>query len=356
MRKPVLLTVIALGISTALAAPPTTPRVQAPGPTAHLEDERNTIDVFEAAGPATVFVTQNQLVRDLWTRQTSEVPAGSGTGFLWDTQGHVVTNYHVVDGGRSFKVTLHDGQAYDARVVGGEPRKDIAVLQIDAPASALQPLPLPPEGTELHVGQKAIAIGNPFGLDHTLTTGVVSAIGRELAGYGGVTIRDMIQTDASINPGNSGGPLLDSRGQLIGMNTAIFSQSGSSAGIGFAVPVSTIRRVVPQLIAYGQVKQVGLGVSLVSDAIARRAGVDGVAIEQVRAESPAAAAGLRGLQQDPRGARLGDVIIGVDDAEIHSYDDLYNALFDRKEGQEVKVRVRRGAGEVVVRVVLTLLD
>ncbi|HGG56165.1 MAG TPA: trypsin-like serine protease, partial [Nannocystis exedens] len=187
---------------------------------ARLEDERNTIAVFEAAAAATVYVTQKRIVRDLNMRAL-EVPTGSGTGFLWDTEGHVVTNYHVIDTGRargSFAVTLHNQRTYDAVLVGGEPKRDIAVLKIDAPAAELRAIRVLPAGGSIDVGQKTIAIGNPFGLDHTLTTGVVSAKGREVVGYGGITIRDMIQTDASINPGNSGGPLLDSSGRLIGMN------------------------------------------------------------------------------------------------------------------------------------------
>jgi S1-C subfamily serine protease len=317
-----------------------TPEVPPPSPSAYIEDERNTMAVFEAASRATVFVTQRQVVRD-FSRGLVEVPRGSGTGFLWDDRGHVVTNYHVVDGARALSVTLADGSELPATFVGGEPRKDIAVLRIDAPADKLVAIRLPPEGHELRVGQKAVAIGNPFGLDNTLTVGVISALGRDVEGYGGVTIRDMVQTDASINPGNSGGPLLDSQGRLIGMNTMIFSRSGSSAGIGFAVPVSTIQRVVSQIVEFGKPLNVGLGVTLLQDAQARRLGIRGVILRDVAEGSPAERAGLTGLRPTPRGVAVGDVIVGIDGQEIARYDDLYQALDARSPGDVVAVRLLR---------------
>jgi S1-C subfamily serine protease len=320
-----------------------------------IEDETNTIEVFEAAAPATVFVTQKQLVRDRWSRNAMSIPAGSGTGFIWDDRGHVVTNFHVIAKGQSFEVAMHDGSTHEARLVGGDPNKDIAVLRIHPPPAALSPVRLPPEDSSLVVGQKTLAIGNPFGLDHTLTTGVVSALGRDVMGYGGVTIRDMIQTDASINPGNSGGPLLDSAGRLIGMNTMIYSRSGGSAGIGFAVPVSSIRRVVPQLIAHGRTTRAGLGIERVPDHIARQNGIEGIVIRAVVPRGPAAAAGLRGLQQRRFGTALGDVIVGVEGEAIRNFDDLYNALDGRNPGDEVVVRVRRDDSVREVRLRLTQL-
>jgi S1-C subfamily serine protease len=323
---------------------------------ARTEDEQNTIAVFRAAAPATVFVTQNQLVLDRYSLRATETPTGAGSGFIWDEQGHVVTNYHVVAGARSLTVTLHDQSVWPAQLVGGDPRKDVAVLKIEAPESALVPVARPPEGYELEVGQKTLAIGNPFGLDHTLTTGVVSALGREIVGYGNVTIKGMIQTDASINPGNSGGPLLDSGGRLIGMNTMIFSQAGQSAGIGFAVPHQTVDRVVTQIITTGKVTQVGIGISALEDAIARRAGIDGVAVLEVLPGTPAAKAGLRGLTMTPRGARVGDVIVAVDGAEIDDYDDLYNALDPRKPGEKVKLGILREGQKVEVEVPLVVVN
>lgn len=306
-----------------------------------IEDEQNTVDIFDNAGPGTVFVTQNQIVRDRYTMRATEVPSGSGSGFIWDTDGHIITNYHVIDGSSHLTVTLYNQKTYPAKLVGGEPKKDIAVLKIDAPTDELTPIPRPDDTYELAVGQKAIAIGNPFGLDHTITTGIISAMGRDQLGYGGVTIRDMIQTDASINPGNSGGPLLDSSGQLIGMNTMIFSKSGASAGIGFAVPFSTIKRVVPQIIRTGKAQQIGLGISILPDAIARRNGIQGVIVRQVANNSPAARAGLRGVEQNYRGTYIGDVIVGIDDKKVTNYDTLYNALDTYQPGDTIQVKIRR---------------
>jgi S1-C subfamily serine protease len=309
---------------------------------ARIDDEKNTIAVFRQAAPSTVFVTQKRVVVDYLAGTAEEVPAGSGSGFVWDRAGHVVTNFHVVKDAESLSVTFQGQQSFPAKVVGVEPRKDIAVIQVDAPAALLKPVPVE-QHVALEVGQKTLAIGNPFGLDHSLTTGIVSALGRQVQGIGGVTIRDMIQTDAAINPGNSGGPLLDSAGQLIGMNTMIFSKSGSSAGIGFAVPVSTIARVVPQIIKSGKAEQLGLGIQI--DPLARlerRLGLRGVVVLAVPADSPAAKTGLHGIAQTTRGLLLGDVIIGVDAAKVDDFDDLYNALDVHHAGDRVDVKVRRG--------------
>ncbi len=324
----------------AKAATPT-PKVPKPSATARLEYEQNSIDVFRAVSPATVFVTQKQVVRDRWSMRALEVPSGSGTGFIWDAEGHVVTNYHVIAQSRSVEVALVDGTIFAAELVGGDPNKDIAVLKITAPANKLTPVRLPPENMELEVGQKALAIGNPFGLDHTLTVGAISALGRDVKGFGGVTIRGMIQTDASINPGNSGGPLLDARGQLIGMNTMIFSNSGSSAGIGFAVPVKIIRKLVPQIIRHGKPMRAGLGVELVSDELARANGIAGVVILEAVPGGPAASAGLEGLKRTRRGVLIGDVIVGMEEFPIESYDDLYQVLDRYEPGDEVEIVVLR---------------
>jgi S1-C subfamily serine protease len=318
-------------------------------------DEENTIAVFERTSAATVFVSQHQRVRDWSTRRIREVEAGTGSGFLWNTQGHIVTNWHVVDGGSRFVVTFNDGSEHEAELVGGESRKDIAVLKIKPAGRTLTPVRLPAKNAQLRVGQKTIAIGNPFGLDQTLTTGIVSALGREIPGYGGVRIRGMVQTDAAINPGNSGGPLLDSDGRLMGMNTMIYSESGSSAGIGFAVPVDTLRKVVPELIRTGSVQQVGIGVSLVDGALVRRAGIRGAVIDTVIPGGPAAKAGLRGLTQGRRGAIPGDIIVGVGTDEVANYDDLYTLLDGREPGAVVTVRLRNGDRERTVRIALAVL-
>jgi S1-C subfamily serine protease len=343
--------------ATSLPAPATTPVIPKPSPRARLEAEQNVIDVFRNAAPATVFVTQKRMVRD-WSMKALEVPAGTGTGFLWDAAGHVVTNYHVVDTGRTrgrYTVTLHSQKSYDAELLGGDPNKDIAVLRLLNCAEKLTPLPPLPVDMKLDVGQTAIAIGNPFGLDHTLTTGVISALGREVQGYGGVKIRDMIQTDASINPGNSGGPLIDSGGYLIGMNTMIFSKTGSSAGIGFAVPVSAIRRVVPQIITSGRVEHPGIGIEPLPDAYAARAGLRGVVVMRTLPGSPAGQAGVRGLTETPQGdILLGDIIVGINEHAIDDFDDLY-AAFDRYNiGDEVTLTLLRERQRVQVK--LRLVD
>jgi S1-C subfamily serine protease len=334
----------AASIPSVVPAPPRTDPIAPLSSAAFIEDESNTINVFRETAASAVFVTQKQVVVDYWAGQAVEVPAGSGSGFVWDDQGHIVTNFHVVQNARSVTVTLQDQSTHEAVVRGVEPRKDIAVLKIEAPKEKLVPIRLRDNKRQnLEVGQKTIAIGNPFGLDHTLTVGIVSAVGRSVDGVGGVTIRDMIQTDAAINPGNSGGPLLDSGGRLIGMNTAIYSKSGVSAGVGFAVPATTIQRVVPQIIRTGRAEQVGLGIRIdVEQRFERRAGVRGVVVLGVQPGSPAEKAGLRGVERTIRGAVLGDIIVGIDGKAIDDYDDLYNALDAHQPGDHVKLKVRRG--------------
>jgi len=326
-------------------------------PDARTEDERNTIAVFARAARSCVFVTQHQIVVDYFGGSAHDEPAGSGSGFIWDELGHVVTNFHVVAGAPSLTVTLQDQSTFPAHVVGTEPRKDIAVLKIEAPAGALAAISRYQSRVELEVGQKVIAIGNPFGLDQTLTTGVVSALGRQVDGIGGVKIREMVQTDAAINPGNSGGPLLDSTGRLIGMNTMIFSKSGASAGIGFAVPANTISRVVPQLIKLGHVEQVGMGVDIdPAQRIERRLRIRGVVIIAVRPDGPAAEAGVRGLKRTMNGIELGDVIVGIDGKTIENYDDLYNELDTRKPNETIKATLAREDKKVEVSIKLVTLQ
>lgn len=317
------------------------------------EDERNTTAIFRAAAPSTVFVTQLRVLIDQFERIAAEVPAGSGSGFAWDDRGTIVTNFHVVQGARALTVTLNAQKTYPARIVGVEPRKDIAVIKIDVPPGTLSPLPVLSPKNVLQVGQKAIAIGNPFGLDHTLTTGVISALGRQMVGVGGVTIRDMIQTDAAINPGNSGGPLLDSGGNLIGMNTMIYSKSGSSAGIGFAVPSRVIARIVPQIIATGHAEELGFGVEIDPNQRAeRRLRLKGVIILSIQKGTPAEAAGLQGIALTADGITLGDVIVGIGGSPVGSYDDFYNALDEHHVGDELDVRILRAGHVLTVRVKL----
>ena len=324
-------------------APPSDP----PLPEGLLESERNTIDVFRTAGSSVVFVTNNALRRDMFTANVTEVPQGSGSGFLWDKFGHVVTNYHVVQGGQTFSVTLADGTTHEASVVGYEPRKDLAVLHIETKGLTLKPLAIG-RSDALLVGQNVIAIGNPFGLDRTLTTGVISALGREFPTKEGFVIEDVIQTDASINPGNSGGPLLDSHGRAIGVNTAIFSPSGASAGIGFSIPIDTISRIVPQLIRFGKVRRAGIGVTVLPDHFARSWGVEGVIVREVGAGSGAARAGIRSLGLDQRGSIVSaDIIQAVGGKRIRSFAELSNALDRRAPGELVTVQILRNGKDAL---------
>jgi S1-C subfamily serine protease len=322
------------------------------------EDEQNTIDIVRKTKNSVVYITNLQYVRDFFYSSDQPVPRGSGSGFVWDDRGHIVTNFHVIEDGDKFMVSLPNQKQVEAKLIGREPNKDIAVLQLGESVPDLTPVAI---GTsrDLQVGQKVIAIGNPFGFDHTVTTGIVSALGRSMLGAGDVTIRDMIQTDASINPGNSGGPLLDSSGELIGMNTMIASPSGASSGVGFAVPVDTIRKIVPQIIQFGKVTGPGLGdgVIFVNDEYARRAGVRGAVIREVPRGSTAYDAGLRGLSRDNRGRLfIGDVIVGIDGTKIASYDDLYNALDGYKIGDSVTLTVDQDGKVRKVRIVLVKSD
>ena len=307
-----------------------------------LPDEENTIKIVKETATSVAYVT-NIAVGQTESLDEMVVPQGSGSAFVWDREGHIVTNFHVVRGGDAFMVTLNDQTQLEAKLVGYEDKKDIAVLKVSKGFEKLVPVKLGSyEG--LQVGQKTIAIGNPFGLDNTVTTGIVSALGRQVVGIGGVTIHDMIQTDAAINPGNSGGPLLDSEGRLIGMNTMIYSQSGSSAGIGFAVPVSFIRRIVPQIIKYGRAIQPGIGiVSLPEAAKYQLLGeVPGVIVRTVTPNSPAAKAGIRGIRRAGGGRyTLGDIIVGINDKPVKDFDDLYHLLDAFKVGDKVRVKTLR---------------
>jgi S1-C subfamily serine protease len=271
-----------------------------------------------------------------------EIPQGTGSGFLWDDQGHVVTNFHVIEQADRVAVTLYDNSVWPGTIVGTAPDKDLAVIKITAPRDKLRSISIG-VSSNLQVGQKVYAIGNPFGLDHTLTTGIISGLSREIRSVTKRTIYDVIQTDAAINPGNSGGPLLDSAGLLIGVNTAIFSPSGAFAGIGFAVPIDTVNRIVPQLISNGRVFKPGLGISTIRPEVAQQYSIEGVAIRDVYPETAAARAGLRGITTDRDGRRslLGDVIVGIDGAPIRDLEDLYRLLDQKNVGDQVKVTIER---------------
>jgi S1-C subfamily serine protease len=307
--------------------------------------EQSRIQIFERLAPSVVYITSTTVRRNRFSLNEYEIPAGSGTGMIWDREGHIVTNFHVAEYGSSFEVTLQDGSTWEGRLIGRAPGLDMAVLEIDAPAEQLAPIPLG-ASADLRVGQDVLAIGNPFGLDQTLTTGVISALGRTITGRNGRELRDMIQTDAAINPGNSGGPLLDSAGRLIGMNTAIQSPSGASAGIGFAVPADQIGKFIPQLIAYGQVQRPVMGVRLVDDRAAARSRLAGAVIEQVIADSPAEQADLRGLREDERGTKyVGDVILALNGTKVTSGTALTNLLEGYEAGEEIELTVGR-SGEI----------
>ncbi|MFP5385312.1 MAG: S1C family serine protease [Bacteriovoracia bacterium] len=308
-----------------------------------LQVESKTIEIYRRAVPSTVNVSNIRLARNMFYGEV-EVPQGAGSGFVYDGDGHIVTNFHVVQGGTSFVVTFHnDPKQYKAKIVGVAPDKDIAVLKLQDKPPKLTPIDFG-SSKDLLVGQSSFAIGSPFGLDYTLTTGVISALGRKIDGIGGVKISDMIQTDAAINMGNSGGPLLDSGARLIGMNTVIFSTSGSSAGLGFAVPADTIKVVVPQLIKHGKVIRPGLGIGIVPDSMKRRiVGEDkGIIISYVDEKGSAAKAGLKGMTQDRYGRTyLGDVILSVDGQNVNNLDDIYQVLDKHKIGDVVTVKFRR---------------
>ena len=307
-------------------------------------DEQNTISIFKKTAPIVVNIHNMRKAIDRYQRQV-DLPKGNGSGFFWDKSGRVVTNYHVIHGASSIAVTLKNNVTVKAKVVGYDVRRDIAVLQIKFPKSynrsQISPLAIV-DMDKLQVGQKTIAIGNPFGLDLSLTTGIISALGREVPAIAGGMITNMIQTDAAINPGNSGGPLLDSQGRLIGINTIIYSRSGTSSGVGFAIPVSTVERIVDQIIKYGRVKQPGIGVVLLGPSINRQLGIKGVIIGKVMQKTPAASLKLRGTRRDHSGRiKLGDQITSINGVEIKDYNDLYRQLDKINIGEKIKLGIMR---------------
>jgi S1-C subfamily serine protease len=337
-----------------VAAQGSSGRPRAPTPRGPLgAEERATVELFQRARDSVVYIAPVQRVFSPWTRNALEVERGTGSGFIWDDAGHVVTNNHVIEGASGAQVRLADGRSFDAELVGRSPYHDLAVLRIRAGAQHPAPLPI---GTsaDLMVGQKVFAVGNPFGLDWTLTTGIVSALNRELPGDSGNSIRGLIQTDAAINPGNSGGPLLDSAGRLIGVNTAIYSPSGAYAGVGFAVPVDTVNRVVPRLIATGRYTPPDLGIQTspqYNEWLSERFGVRGVFVVGVQRGSPADAAGLRPATVDRRErVTPGDVIVAFGEQRIEDIADLDDALDRATAGQNVTLTIQRGNERIRVNV------
>jgi 2-alkenal reductase len=307
------------------------------------ESEQATIAIFRSASPSVVLVISGQ--RDVTGMQT--VAVAGGTGFIWDQQGHVVTNNHVVASASEIVVRMPGGEDIPATVIGRAANYDLAVLQLSRVPANAPPLAI---GTsnDLQVGQATFAIGNPFGFDQTITSGIVSALGRRLPTEDGREIADVIQTDAAINPGNSGGPLLDSAGRVIGVTTAIFSPSGAYAGVGFAVPVDTVARVVPQLIQDGRAPVAGIGILAADEAIASRVGVEGVLVWQTVPGSPAARVGLHST--NPSAGELGDVIVEAEGAPIRRLADLTNTLDRLGVGHSVSLTLLRNGERVAVSV------
>jgi S1-C subfamily serine protease len=318
------------------------------------QDEQNTIELFREVSPSVVYITTIALRRNLFSLNAVEIPQGTGSGFVWDENGRVVTNYHVVKDASRIEVTMADNSTWEAVLVGAAPDKDLAVLQIDAPKNRLHPIAVG-GSLELLVGQKVFAIGNPFGLDQTITSGIISALGRGIKSITGRTIHDMIQTDAAINPGNSGGPLLDSAGRLIGVNTAIFSPSGAYAGIGFAVPVDEVNRVVPQLIRSGKLIKPGIGASLADERLVKRLGIEGILVLGVEPGGAAHKAGIRPTRQYGNEIVLGDIIHGISGVRVYNYDDIRTELERYSVGDEVLVNIIRDGQAMDLSLTLTIL-
>lgn len=310
-----------------------------------LPEEMATIQAFERAKPAVVFIKNASLQWDWFSSYIYEVPQGAGSGFIWDDQGHIITNFHVIYHADRIDVTLADKKVYKAKVVGIAPDYDLAVIKVDAPQGLLKTINLG-SSNQLKVGQKALSIGNPFGLDYSLTTGVVSALGRSMRSIGGRDIYDVIQTDAAINPGNSGGPLLDSMGNLIGVATMIYSPSGASAGVGFAIPIDTVKRVVPQLIAHGMLKRAGLSLVLVPDSIRDQLGLKGAMILAVKEGGSADRAGLKGTFRNAFGEVIyGDLVTAIDGNGITNNEDIFKSLDLKKSGDKVTIKYQRSGKE-----------
>lgn len=343
-----------LMISAGCASPTAVSRVRIgePARTDHglLSEETHRIEAFRRACPSVVQVSALRIRRDPARFNILEIPYGLGTGIVWDREGHIVTNAHVIGEADELRVVFKSGASWIARVVDIDPNQDIALLEIDASELSLTPVEL---GTsaDLRVGQTVLAVGNPFGFDHSLSVGVVSALGREIQSDSGPALHGLIQTDAAINPGNSGGPLLDGGGKLVGINTALVSPSGAFAGIGFAVPVDRVREAIAQFLALRPAERLGIGIRAADDGWARELGLSGVLVLELLPGGPAELAGLRPTRTDADGnLELGDLIIAVEEQVVRTRADLARALDGRAAGEEVALTLRRGTTEDSLRV------
>jgi len=351
LRVWIVLFVLNMGLTKPLQASnfgrPVTPRGKL------SVDEEETISTFKNSVKSVVYITSIAVKRDAFSFNIMKIPQGTGSGYIWDQNGHIITNLHVIQGGQAAQITLSDQSKWDAKLVGFDRDKDIAVLKITAPKSALKPVAVG-TSSDLLVGQKVYAIGNPFGFDYTLTTGVISALNREIESASNKPISGCIQTDAFINPGNSGGPLLDSAGRVIGMNTAIYTPTGGSVGIGFAVPIDTINRIVGEIITHGQVERPMLGIRQAEDYQAARLGIEsGVLILEVLDNTGAAKAGLQPTYQTDDGRIvLGDIITNINNKPIQNTADLYKALDQYSVGDKLQVTLLRGKKKVTLTITL----
>ncbi|MCP4411381.1 MAG: trypsin-like serine protease [Gammaproteobacteria bacterium] len=315
-------------------------------------DELANMQVFEQVSPSVTYITNKRFQRDYFSFNVMEIPQGTGSGFLWDDKGHIVTNFHVIYEADEIEVRLQNGKSYDATIVGADPDHDLAVLQINTTNLNISPIMIG-SSSDLRVGQKVLAIGNPFGLDSTLTTGIISALGRTIQSMSNRYIHDVVQTDAAINPGNSGGPLLDSFGRLIGVNTAIISPSGTYSGVGFAVPVDTVNRVATKLINYGKVGRPGLGITLIPEHIMARLGIEGVGILDIIKGGSAEEVGLREVKQLRNGrVEMGDIIIECDGSPVRKSSDLVRIMDRHEVGDEVDIVIIRKNVKKTVRITI----
>ena len=315
-------------------------------PRGELADiEKTNIEIFEKSKDSVVYISTLQTVIDYWSLSVFNIPRGTGSGFVWDKFGHIVTNFHVIEGASEARVRLSNGQDYKAVLIGADPSHDLAVLKINPVPGVMKPVII---GTskDLKVGQIVYAIGNPFGLDWTMTTGIISALDRVIDEDNGAKIKHAIQTDAAINPGNSGGPLLDSAGRVIGVNTAIYSPSGASAGIGFAIPIDLVNRVVSQLIAYGKYIKPSLGIESddrMNRILKKRFGIEGVAILSIKPNSSAYDAGLIPAKIYPDGTIVfGDIILKADGKKVSTIKDLDEILEEKSIGDTITLEIKRG--------------